>query len=80
MIHKEPTTIGIKEFHKNFVKIAQKAKKGQSFVVVKHSEPLFKIEPPENTKKYNLQDFKKIQFKSKDKDLSKNIDQILYGV
>lgn len=81
MISQQPTPIGIKEFHKNFVKIAQKAKKGHSFIVFKHSEPLFKIEPPEEKKnKYTLEDFKKLRFTGGGKNLSKKIDSIVYGI
>lgn len=79
-------TIGVKELHKNMKKISEQAQKGVNFVVMKHAKPIFKIGPVNSypTKKYTLGDFKKITFNSKDiggvdKNLSQNIDKILYG-
>ena len=74
--------IGVKEFLKNFSKVAEKVQKGQSFVVVKHLKPLFCIGPTETTpkKKFTLADFQKLQTKSKgNKSVSRDIDKILYG-
>ncbi len=75
-------TIGIKELQQNLAKITKEASRGASFAVFKHTTFLCRIEPPATTpdKKYTLADFKKIQFRSGDKNLSKNIDKILYGV
>jgi len=39
--------IGLKELRQNMPIFAQKIKKGQSFIVVKQSKPLFKITPLE---------------------------------
>jgi len=39
--------IGLKELRQNMPKFAQKVQKGQSFIVVKQSKPLFKITPIE---------------------------------
>jgi len=76
----ERQLIGIKELHKQLSQIIIAVSNGQSFLVVKNSKPAFRIEPPnvEARKKYNLSDLKKIQFKSRDKNLSKKIDNILY--
>ncbi len=76
----EPQIIGIKQLHKQLRQIAEAALQGQSFTVVKNSKPVFKIEPIEQTsvKKYTLDDFKKLQFSIKDKNLSKKIDKIVY--
>lgn len=73
--------IGVKELYKNMNKVAAKVKKGQSFLVMKHSEPLFRIEPalPVHQGKLLLEKLKKIQFKGGDRHLSQNIDKILYG-
>lgn len=78
----EPKIIGVKQLYRELPKIARAAKRGQSFLVVKHATPLFRIEPilPARPKKYTLKDFEKIQFRGGDPDLSKNIDKILYGV
>jgi antitoxin (DNA-binding transcriptional repressor) of toxin-antitoxin stability system len=76
----ETQIIGIKQLHKDLSKISEQAKKGQSFIVVKNSKPVFRIEPMESLGKprYTLKDFEKIRFKG-EKNLSKNIDKILYG-
>lgn len=37
--------IGLKELRQNMPKFAQKVQKGQSFIVVKQSKPLFRITP-----------------------------------
>lgn len=75
-------TIGIKQLHKDLRKISLATKKGQSFVVFKHSEALFRIEPilPFSKKPYNLADLKNIQFFSGDRNLSKKIDKTVYGL
>lgn len=39
--------IGLKELRQNMAGYAQKVQKGQSFIVVKQSKPLFKITPLE---------------------------------
>ncbi|MBU1519581.1 hypothetical protein KJ973_02740 [Patescibacteria group bacterium] len=73
--------IGIKQLHQNLKQITDATMTGQSFLVVKNSKPAFRIEPVQglNLKKYTLKDFKKLQFKSANKNLSKNIDKILYN-
>ena len=76
-----PITITIHEFRKNFQRISMQAKYGQSFLVTKYNEPVFKIEPPEpliEKPKYTMKDFSKIQFNG-DKNLSRDIDKILYS-
>lgn len=37
--------VGLKDLRQNMASYAQKVKKGQSFVVLKQSKPLFKIVP-----------------------------------
>ena len=73
--------IGIKQLHSTLKKVADAAMLGQSFLVVKNSKPVFKIEPVKTvgSKKYNLKDFSMIKFSAKDKNLSKKIDQIVYN-
>ncbi len=73
--------IGIKQLHSTLKKVADAALMGQSFLVVKNSKPVFKIEPIKSVgnKKYSLKDFSKIKFFAKDKNLSKKIDQIAYN-
>lgn len=72
--------IGIKQLHKELKKVSEETRKGHSFLVVKNSKPVFQINPidDEDEMLYSLEDFKKIQFISSDKDLSKNIDKIIY--
>ncbi len=72
--------ISVKQLHKELKNIADLALKGHSFIVVKNSKPVFRIEPIKENKikKYTLDDFRKIQFRFKNKNLSKNIDNIIY--
>lgn len=72
--------IGIKELHQDLRLISQEALLGQSYLVIKNSKPVFRIEPIEldADKKTSLKDLSNLQFKSRDKNLSKNIDKIIY--
>lgn len=78
------TVIGVKQFHLEFKKITEQARRGKSFLIVRHRAPLFRIEPPvskeQKKKKYTLRDLESIHFTGKDRDLSKKIDRIVYGV
>lgn len=77
--------IGVKQFHTDFKKISERARRGTSFLVVRHRTPLFRIEPattraPEK-KKNTLKDLEKIHFrKGNDPNLSKKIDRLVYGL
>ena len=76
-----PQTVGVKEFRENFKKYANATKRGQSFIVSNHKEPLFKVGPLEEpVGKYTLKDMTKIRFSHPDKNVSKKIDEIVYGV
>ncbi len=74
------TIVPINQIYHDLKRITEKVLSGESFLVVKNSKPIFKITPYKRAKmkKYNLSDFKKIRF-SGDKNLSKNIDKVLYG-
>ncbi|NCF75150.1 MAG: hypothetical protein GWO87_01530 [Xanthomonadaceae bacterium] len=80
----EAKIIGVKQLYKNLKTISEETLRGHSFIVVKNSKPVFRIEPinneNDNKKKYTLADFKKLQFKSKYKNLSKDIDKIVYNL
>ncbi len=78
----EPKTIGARELQRNLKKIFERADKGESFIVAKNARPVFRIEPMETVKKkkYTKKDLFSIRFRSGDKNLSKNIDKILYGI
>lgn len=72
--------IGIKQLHKELSQIPQMVSKGESYIVVKNSKAVFKIVPyrvEKKERKYNIKDFKKLQF-SQDKNLSKEIDKTVY--
>ncbi len=73
--------IGIKQLHTQLRKISQETLKGRSFIVVKNSRPVFRIEPISDSKekKYNFSDLKGLQFQCSDKNLSKKIDKIMYA-
>jgi hypothetical protein len=76
----ETQIIGVKKLYKELKSITEKALEGQSFLVVKNSKPIFRIEPIREigAKKYNLSDAKKLQFVARDKNLSKNMDKSIY--
>lgn len=80
-VKKKIKTIGIRELSRDLKTITWQVINGQSFVVMKNSEPVFKIEPvdEQQAKLYTLKDLKKLQFRSGQGDLSQNIDKILYG-
>ncbi|MFQ6049728.1 MAG: type II toxin-antitoxin system Phd/YefM family antitoxin [Candidatus Paceibacterales bacterium] len=75
-----PEIIGVKQLYKNLKKISKRVAKGESFIVVKRSKPVFKVIPyrKEKAKQYTLKDLEQLQFKSKDKRLSKKINNLVY--
>lgn len=72
----------MRELLRNSKAISRDTKRGMSFVVAKNNEPLFRIEPMETKAKgkYTLKDLLSLRFHGKEKNLSKNIDKILYGI
>ncbi|MBI3458941.1 hypothetical protein HY061_01620 [Candidatus Azambacteria bacterium] len=72
--------IGVKELYKNLNTISERSLRGEAFIVVKRSKPLFQLLPYKEVdkKQYTSSDLKKIQFKGP-KNLSQKIDAILYG-
>lgn len=75
--------IGVKQLYKNLKTISNKVAKGESFIVVKRSKPIFRVIPyqEEKRKKYTLKDLKNLQFeklKSGHEKLSEKIDEIVY--
>lgn len=77
-----PTTIGIKELHGKLSEVAEAARRGKSFLVMRHARPVFRIEPvaSDSKKTYTLDDLRPLMFRSKDKSLSKGVDRAVYGV
>ncbi len=73
--------IGIREFVRNTKAISRQTRRGVSFIVMRNTEPLFRVEPlaVRRAGKYTLKDLIGIRFKSGEKDLSKRIDEIVYG-
>ncbi|MBI4599764.1 hypothetical protein HY732_02475 [Candidatus Uhrbacteria bacterium] len=78
----EPALIGVKHLQTRFKDVTRAAQKGQSFLVMKHTTPLFRIEPVTKKKeaRYTLDDLMTIRFTSRDRNLSKKIDDYLYNV
>lgn len=76
------TIIGIKELQGNLKRVADAAQRGETFTVVRDSKPVFRIEPitVRTGKKYTKKDLASLQFNSGEKDLSKRVDEIVYGV
>ena len=53
--------LGLKELRENMQKYTSLVRKGQSFIVVKKSKPVFKIVPPESEEQWEtVADFTKI--------------------
>ncbi len=77
-----PTKIGTRELVRNLKKIKTAVAEGESFEVLDHGVTVFNITPPvpERVIKYTMEDLKKIRFSSDDKNLSMNIDKIVYGI
>jgi len=77
------TIIGIKELHRNLKRVADSAVKGRSYTVVRGSKPVFRIEPvpiePRGGGNSMREILKRLEFSDKDKNLSLNIDKIVYG-
>ncbi|OGJ50073.1 hypothetical protein A2335_03555 [Candidatus Peregrinibacteria bacterium RIFOXYB2_FULL_32_7] len=74
--------IGIKQLHSELSSIHDRFLQVKEIIVVKNSKPIFKIMPLSANnpkKKYTLSDFAKCQFHSGEKNLSKNIDNIIYS-
>lgn len=74
--------IGVRELARNMKSISRATKRGASFLVMRNAEPVFRIEPAleEKKGKYTLKDLMSIRFDSGEKDLSKRIDEIVYGI
>jgi len=74
--------VGIRQLHRDLTKIMKAVSKGDEFVVMRNSKPVFRIMPLERhptPRLFTLKDLKKLQFHSGEKDLSKKIDEIVYG-
>jgi len=74
--------IGIRELTRNTKDVYRDTRRGISFVVMRNTEPLFRIEPigAHRKGKHTLADLLSIRFRSGDKDLSKKVDTVVYGV
>ncbi len=54
--------IGLRQFRQNVAKYAREVEAGQSFVVMKHAKPIFKISPPAEDERWETGiDFTKIK-------------------
>lgn len=74
------TTMNIKDLHKNLKIIPELVDTNWDIIVMKNSRPAFKIISirTKRDKIYNLDDLKKMQFSSKDKNLSTDMDKHIY--
>lgn len=75
--------IGVRELSRDMKRISLAVKRGESFLVMRNTEPIFRIEPiveKKNNGKYTLKDLMSIRFKSGEKNLSKRVDEIVYGI
>lgn len=71
--------ISIREYLRNYSAYNDKVMKGESFVITKNNQDQIKLSPVDGDKKHTMKDLLSIRF-SGDKDLSKNIDKIVYGI
>ena len=74
--------IGIKELQGNLKRVADAAQRGETFIVVRDSKPVFRIEPilRVSGKKRTLSDLlKAARFSHPDPKLSQKIDEVAYG-
>lgn len=79
-------TINIREFQRNMKSVGEKVAKGRSFLVLKNAKPVFEVRPvtlethkkTKRTQKEFLRDLSAIRIHG-EKDLSRNIDKIVYG-
>ncbi len=78
----EPTTIGVKEFRQKLPKVLKAVERGHRFTIVRYSKPVAQFTPVHTRaeKRYTIEDLLAIRFKTKDKNLSKKVDEIVYGV
>lgn len=53
--------IGLKEFRKNVESITKKVDKGESFIVLRKNEPIFKLTPVDEDQWEEVIDFTKIK-------------------
>lgn len=81
--------IGVKKLRTDLAHITKAAMQGHRFLVMKHNNIAFYIEPPNDNnreeiqaKKYTLEDLEDIQWSNpaEDRHLNKKIDTIMYGV
>lgn len=79
-------TVGVKQLHTDLNRIAKRVQRGEHVLVMKHAKPLFVLTPFEKhakstgRKKYHLNDLRKLQKMGGDKNISRDIDRIVYGV
>lgn len=71
--------ISIREYLRNYNTYNDKVMKGECFVITKNNQDQIKLSPVDTDKRYTMKDLLSIRF-SGDKDLSKNIDKIVYGI
>lgn len=78
----ETTMIGVKEFRRRLSNIIRATGRGQRFTVVRYAQPVFTIEPivQRRKRRYTIDDLLALRFRTKDKNLSKKVDEIVYGV
>lgn len=76
-----PTTIGIRELVRNLKEVKAAVARGETFTVHDHAEPVFTITPPDTPRrtKYSLDDLLDYQVATNETNLSKTIDDRLYG-
>lgn len=74
------TTMSIKDLHINLKKIPDMVDSWDDILVLKNSKPAFRITSvrAKRWKKYTMNDLMKLQFSSKEKTLSLDMDKYIY--
>lgn len=72
--------VSTRDFLRNFKSFKARAGRGEHFAVMTNKEEAFRVEPPKvkRKKKYTMDDLLSIKFNGP-KNLSQDIDKILYG-
>jgi antitoxin (DNA-binding transcriptional repressor) of toxin-antitoxin stability system len=72
-------TINVRDLQRNFKKISAKVQNGESLIVLKNANPIFRIDPigKKIDKDKFMEKIKTIQFES-DHDLSEKLDKTIY--
>ncbi len=75
------TVLNSREFFRSPAKVARLVRAGKTITVTYHGKELFEVAPKQLPKRKTIADFRHLIFSDKnlDRDLSKKIDEVVYG-